>query len=179
MVDRLAARRGARWSANDGFDRLGSQAELPGAPPILLIKPGTFMNRVGRAASAACARAGVGTERLVVACDDADLPLGRLRIRPAGSAGGHNGLRSLIDELATEAFTRVRLGVRGSGREAVDLADYVLEPFSAAERDTASQLADLGADAVELIVTGGVEVAMNRFNGVRLGGEGTPGADPG
>jgi PTH1 family peptidyl-tRNA hydrolase len=96
--------------------------------------------------------------------DDADLELGRIRIRSAGSAGGHNGLRSLVGALREEGFPRVRLGVRGARRESSDLVDYVLEPFDADEEPLVDDLIERGADAVELILSAGLAAAMNRFN---------------
>lgn len=170
VVDRLAERGGERLPARPS----------PGAPAVFgevrrggrgigLAKPWTWMNRSGTAARAACARWRVGADRLLVVFDDADLDLGILRIRKGGGAGGHNGLRSLIDELETAAFPRVRLGIRGTRRPQGSLADYVLEPFDDDERDRADALVELAADAVELVARDGLDRAMNEFNGRRAG----------
>jgi PTH1 family peptidyl-tRNA hydrolase len=123
------------------------------------------MNRSGRAALALLRRYDESPAALLVIHDDADLELGRLRIRPTGRAGGHNGLRSLIASLGSEEFPRIKLGVRGEGRGEADLADYVLEEFAPQERTTASALVMLGADAVEAVLGGGLEPAMNLMNG--------------
>ena len=108
---------------------------------------------------------------MLVVYDDADLELGRLRLRRGGGAGGHNGVRSLIEVLGTADFPRVRLGVRGEGRDERDLADYVLDEFREAESPVAEALAELGADAVEEVMESGLETAMNRYNGRRAGTE--------
>ncbi len=141
-------------------------AEVPVAgEPVVLAKPMTFMNDCGRAAVAVCTRYHAEPTSLVAVYDDADLALGRIRIRPHGSAGGHNGVRSMISALGTEAFPRVRLGVRGVGRTEQDLADYVLDGFEPDERPLAAGLVVLGADAVQTLLRDGLEAAMRAFNG--------------
>ena len=166
VADLLAERRQAAFSRPDGITGLALVAEVVIAQePVILAKPRTFMNRSGRAALALCRYFQVGAGDLVVVHDDADLPLGRVRIRQGGSAGGHNGIRSVILSLGTEEFTRVKLGVLGTGRGDGDLADYVLEEFAAEERALADSLAALGAEAVEAVIGEGIAPAMNRFNG--------------
>jgi PTH1 family peptidyl-tRNA hydrolase len=123
------------------------------------------MNRSGRAAVALCARYAVEPSRILLVYDDADLELGRIRLRLQGGAGGHNGVRSTINALRTEQIPRLRLGVRGAGRGEAELADYVLEPFEAAEEPVAAALVDLGVEAVEAVLEKGVEAAMNAYNG--------------
>jgi PTH1 family peptidyl-tRNA hydrolase len=135
-----------------------------GRERVLLAKPRTFMNRSGDAVAALCRRRGVEGHAIVVVHDDADLELGRLRVRPRGGSGGHNGLRSLGERLGTEEFTRVRLGVCGARRREQDLADYVLSPFDADELATVEELLDRGARAVEHVIAEGVIAAMNLFN---------------
>jgi len=122
------------------------------------------MNRSGRAAIALREHYGVQPEDLLVVYDDADLELGRIRIRPDGGAGGHNGMRSVITALGSEAFPRVRLGVLGHERDSTELADYVLAEFDADEEPAARSLVVLGADAVEAALEDGIPEAMNRFN---------------
>jgi PTH1 family peptidyl-tRNA hydrolase len=100
-----------------------------------------------------------------VVYDDADLEIGRIRIRERGGAGGHNGMRSLIAALDSEEIPRVRLGVLGRDRESSDLAEYVLRQFDPEEEQAARALVEMGADAVETVVSQGVAIAMNRFNG--------------
>ena len=103
------------------------------------------MNRSGRAAAAALGRYACSLPDLLVVFDDADLALGRVRVRQGGGAGGHNGLRSLMDVLRAAEFGRVKLGVKGEGREEADLADYVLRSFDPGERAVVEPMIDLGS----------------------------------
>jgi PTH1 family peptidyl-tRNA hydrolase len=105
---------------------------------------------------------------LLVVYDDADLELGRLRIRPRGTAGGHNGLQSVIDELGTTEIPRLRLGVCGAGRPSRALADYVLTAFEADEVPAAERLVQAAVEAVGDVLEGGLVAAMNRYNAPRL-----------
>jgi peptidyl-tRNA hydrolase, PTH1 family len=164
VLDGLAT----RWRASFRVDRETSSwtAEAALGPhPVLLAKPRTFMNRSGRAASALCRGLGVGPDELLVVYDDADLELGRVRVRPRGTAGGHNGLQSILDTLATLEIPRLRLGVCGAGRAAQDLADYVLSPFEPAEQAAADELALRGVEVVESILELGLAAAMARGPG--------------
>jgi PTH1 family peptidyl-tRNA hydrolase len=122
------------------------------------------MNRSGLAAAALCSHYSAGPAQLLVVHDDADLELGRLRVRPEGRAGGHNGLRSLIEALGSQQFPRVKLGIRGASRGEGDLAAYVLDVFEPAERSVADALVERGVRAVEAILAHGVAEAMNRCN---------------
>ena len=105
---------------------------------------------------------------LLVVHDDADLELGRLRVRPGGRAGGHNGMLSLIEALRTDRIPRVKLGVRGAGRDEVELAEYVLEDFASDEGPIAEKLADLAVEAVGSVLDHGLETTMNRYNACLL-----------
>jgi peptidyl-tRNA hydrolase, PTH1 family len=165
-LDTLAARAGARLEAAGALrpDAWWSRASLEGRP-VVLAKPRTFMNRSGRAAAALCRTFETDPGDLVVVHDDADLALGRVRVRRGGASGGHNGLRSLIDVLGTSDFVRVRLGVRGPAREESELADYVLDPFEPSEESTAAELVEVGADATLSFLSAGLDATMNRFNG--------------
>lgn len=133
---------------------------------VALVRPETWMNRSGAAVVAALAACSMGLDRLIVTYDDADLPLGRLRVRPGGSAGGHNGVRSVMDTLGSGAFVRVRLGVAGEGRETMSLADYVLAPFAPEEAERVEAMVGRGSSAVESVVREGVSRAMNTWNGL-------------
>ena len=166
VADVLAERTGAAFTARGDLGRLAftAAAEIEGER-IVLAKPRTLMNLSGRAAAALCRRYDVEAADLLVVYDDADLALGRVRVRPEGGTGGHNGIRSLVEVLGTKAFPRVKLGVRGEGRDARDLADYVLDRFLPAERETVARMVALGADAVEAVVASGVEKAQRAFNG--------------
>jgi len=131
--------------------------------PVWLVEPLTYMNNSGRAVAAVLRAARAGADNLVVVLDDADLPVGRLRIRRSGGSGGHKGLASIISFLGTEAFTRVRIGIGHSA--AGGLIEHVLQPFSASERERMAVVIDQAAQAVLCIIDSGVEEAMNLFNG--------------
>jgi PTH1 family peptidyl-tRNA hydrolase len=162
VLDRLAEKQDLTFSISTDLKRYAWCA-MSAAGPVLA-KPRTYMNRSGRAAAALCRFHGARPEELLVVYDDADLPLGRIRIRRTGGAGGHNGIRSLIEVLGTPDFPRVRLGVKGEGRDDGDLADYVLDSFELDELQHVGPLIDLGVEGVEEILERGIEAAMNRFN---------------
>jgi PTH1 family peptidyl-tRNA hydrolase len=132
---------------------------------VLLVKPARFMNQSGPPLRAALrnANATYGTDLLVVT-DDADLPLGRIRLRRGGSAGGHNGLRDIIEALGTDQFARLRVGIGRNG----EMVDHVLSTFSKGEDELAREAIAIAADAVEAWLAEGTDVAMNAFNGVDL-----------
>ena len=134
-----------------------------GRAEVLLLKPETYMNRSGESVAAACADRGISYDHVVVAYDDADLPLGRLRVRRGGGSAGHRGIASIIEHTQSRDFVRVRLGI---GRPAadVDLAEHVLSPVPPAMREPLHRAVSRAADAVESIVVHGVERAMQQFN---------------
>jgi PTH1 family peptidyl-tRNA hydrolase len=134
---------------------------------VAIARPQTFMNDSGRAVGKLLDRYRLTPAELIVVYDDVDLPLGRVRIRAKGGPGTHNGMRSVVAEVG-EAFARVRCGVAPADPEremAADLAEYVLRPFDADERETADGLVGRAADATLVAVRDGVEAAMARFNG--------------
>jgi PTH1 family peptidyl-tRNA hydrolase len=155
-VDELARRHGGVWCPAD----LNRVATLPGA--LLVAKPQAFMNRSGAALEALLCAEGLTIEEVLVAVDDVDLPLGRLRLRAAGGPGTHNGLRDICHRLGP-SFARARMGVGGAER-ADDLAAYVLSPFSLDEEALVADLVQRAADAIEVAVRDGVTEAMNRYN---------------
>ena len=130
----------------------------------VLVKPLTYMNLSGGPVQEWChfVKADPAKE-LIVICDDIDLAPGQLRIRAKGSAGGHNGLKHIIERLGTQDFTRIRIGV-GAKPEGWDLADHVLSRFSPEDRKKVDEAICLAADAVEMILEKGVDAAMNEFN---------------
>jgi peptidyl-tRNA hydrolase, PTH1 family len=132
---------------------------------VLLVKPMRYMNLSGAPLRAAIRQTDVdvGSDLLVVT-DDIDLPLGRLRLRRSGSAGGHNGLRSIIDAFGTDEFNRLRVGVGRAGTA----ARHVLATFRPEERDLATEMVAIGADAAERWLRDGIDEAMNAFNGLEL-----------
>ncbi len=137
---------------------------------VVLAKPRSFMNNSGEGVSYLLARFGGCAGDLVVIYDDMELPLGQLRIRPSGSAGGHNGVSSIIAALRTDAFPRIRLGI-GAPPEGRDRVSYVLGRFSGEEEDLIAPAIDRVAATVKCILEEGIDAAMNRFNG--LGQEGS------
>lgn len=127
----------------------------------LLAKPLTFMNLSGEAVGALARRYRLDPADIIVVCDDVNLPLGRLRIRARGSAGGHKGLHSIIRSLGTGDYPRVRVGIGSPER---DMVDFVLSRFRRDERKVVLEAVGRAADAVEAVLAEGIESAMNRFN---------------
>jgi PTH1 family peptidyl-tRNA hydrolase len=161
VVDALAQARGLRWRR---FPWLSPLAWVAEGGPMILTKPRTFMNRSGIAIRSLCRRYRVEPMNVLAVYDDADLELGRMRLRKSGGSGGHNGVRSLAWELETDEFPRIRLGVRGAGRGTSDLAEYLLSDFDDAEQEAVRSMLALAGKALETAVEQGVESAMNRFN---------------
>ena len=132
---------------------------------VLLVKPMRYMNRSGAPLRAALRQTDVEmATNLLVVSDDIDLPLGRIRMRRSGSAGGHNGLRDIIATFGTDEFARLRIGVGRAGTA----ASHVLATFRPDERDAATEMVAVGADAADRWLREGIEAAMNAFNGVDL-----------
>lgn len=144
-----------------GYHAYYGQGKFTGQD-VVLAKPMTFMNQSGLAAAALSRAFGVEPARLLVIHDDLDLPPATLRIRPGGGSGGHNGLKSIIFYLGTEAFPRLRIGI--GKPEHQDPADYVLEPLAAAELSQLEAVVNEAVQAVFCLVEEGVNTAMNRFN---------------
>lgn len=166
----MAAARGVKLKAAGELRSRAWVAECANlARPIVLAKPRCYMNRSGRAGAALGRHYGLPPHDFLVVHDDADLGLGRIRIRSGGGAGGHNGIRSLIEVFGTDAFDRVKLGVRGPDREQADLADYVLSRFGSDEEPVVERLVGLAAEAIDFILSEGMDCAMNRYNGRSAG----------
>lgn len=141
----------------------GTVATIAGQP-VALVKPMTFMNRSGYAVREAVLHYGLGVDRIVVVCDDVNLPFGTLRLRATGSHGGQRGLESIIDTLGTDAFARQRIGI-DVPRDADTLIDYVLEAFTEEEATDLPIVLDRACDQLESFVRDGWGVAASRFNG--------------
>lgn len=135
-----------------------------GGERCLLLKPGTFMNLSGESVSAAADFYKIPPERVVIMYDDITLPPGKLRIRRKGSAGGHNGMKSIIALLGTEEFPRIRIGVGAKPRPDYDLADWVLSKFTEEDMKLLDGALENAAKAAELIVQGKIDEAMNKFS---------------
>ena len=145
------------------FKALTATAEI-GGQKVLLMKPQTFMNLSGEAVGQAARFYKLPPERVLVVSDEVSLPLGRLRIRQKGSAGGHNGLKSIIAALGSEGFPRVRVGVGAPPHPDYDMADWVLSVFRNQDLEEMQHAAAEAADAVVCYISDGPERAMNRFN---------------
>ena len=129
---------------------------------ILVMKPQTYMNLSGEAVGEAARFYKIPADHVIVISDDISLPLGKLRVRGSGSAGGHNGLKNIIAHLGTDAFPRVKVGV---GVPEHDIVDWVIGPFTASERKVIDGVLDRALGAAECIITDGVSAAQNRYNG--------------
>jgi peptidyl-tRNA hydrolase, PTH1 family len=160
-VDAMAERAGIRVTRPESKSLVGL-GKLAGTD-VVLAKPQTFMNLSGTAVRMLLERYECGPEDLIVVSDEAMLPWGTLRIRERGSAGGHNGLNSIIGSLGTNEFIRLRLGVQPE-HPMGDMGDHVLGVMRKPEREIATQMATEAAEAVETILSEGVGKAMTRFN---------------
>ena len=160
VLDELAQRHGGSWRSK--FSGSLSEVRL-GDARVALLKPETYMNESGRSLGAAARFFKVEPEQVLVVHDDVDLETGRLQARAGGGLAGHNGLRSLAQHLGSQDFLRVRIGVGRPGRgDPRSVADWVLSAF--APEDDAEALVSRSADAVETIVSDGLEAAQQRFN---------------
>jgi PTH1 family peptidyl-tRNA hydrolase len=159
IVDLLASRHGLAW---EGAPAEALMAKWRGAG-ALIVKPLTFMNLSGHAVGDLLRYFKVEVADLLVIVDEVQLELGRLRTRTKGSAGGHNGLKSLIEQLGTDEFARLRFGV-GRGDSRRDLADHVLATFDKDEQPVVTEAIARAADAAEVFVSEGLGPMMNRFN---------------
>lgn len=161
VAETLSRRSGGDWEAAPrGIDALIARARARG---VLLARPLTFMNLSGPPVAGLLQFFKIELPDLLVVLDDVNLELGRIRVRAGGSAGGHNGLKSLIAALGADEFARLRIGVgRGDARR--DLADHVLARFEPDERPIVAEAVGRAADASEMFVAEGIAAAMNRFN---------------
>ena len=163
VVDTLAARHAIRLSRVECQAVIG-QGTIKGRP-VVLAKPQTFMNLSGVAVKPLMQKNEVEPKDLILVYDELALPWGSLRVRPNGSAAGHNGVQSVIDVLGTQEFPRVRLGVHpGHQLTAGRGADYLLSRFSRQQNETLEEFVGLAADATESIIAEGVSLSMTRFN---------------
>ena len=163
VVDEIARRHGIDWASGPSQIAETLVGKRFGTEPLMLAKPLTYMNNSGESVAALARYFGVSQDDLLVVVDEAALPFGRLRARARGSAGGHNGLKSIIERLGTNEFSRLRLGVgRGDGRR--DLADHVLARFERGEQADLETLIARAADAAEMFAAEGISKVMNVYN---------------
>lgn len=165
VVDRLAAGgSGTRFASK--FDGLLAETEID-YRRVLLLKPQTFMNLSGRSVRQAVLFYKIGLDDMLVVCDDLSLPLGKLRIRTGGSDGGQKGLRDIAQQLGSEQYPRLRIGIGERGT--IDATDFVLSRFRPSELPVIDDALIAATQAVAVWVTQGIQVAMNRFNGLGNG----------
>jgi PTH1 family peptidyl-tRNA hydrolase len=161
VVDRLAERHGIRVTRRDSKALIGL-GEIEGRP-VMLAKPQTYMNLSGDSLAPLIEKHGIELDRVVVVYDELDLPWMSVRIKPKGSAAGHNGMISVIQRLKSSEIVRVRLGIH-PGHPLNSGADYVLAPIKRSQKKELDELVETGAGAVQSIIAEGVEKAMTRFN---------------
>ncbi len=167
---------------NVGFlvaDELGDRGSFPiqrlkyhaltntaaiGGQGVLVMKPVTYMNLSGEAVGEAARFYKLPPDHVLVISDDVDLPLGKLRIRKGGSAGGHNGLKSVIQHLGSDQFPRLRVGVGGKPHPDYDMADWVLSKLTGEDKKAMDEAVKRAADAVECLLKEGIDKAMNKYN---------------
>jgi len=152
------------WTNNPRFQSRISSGVIEGGKKVILLLPQTFMNNSGDAVFAASRFWRVAIKDIVIVYDDLDLPVGAIRVRANGSAGGHKGMRSIIERLGTPAIKRVRIGIAGALRDRVPADKYVLERFGRNEKTLIEAAEQKAAEAVAAIVAEGIEAAMNRVN---------------
>ncbi len=161
VLDTLAETLGTLFS-KEKHKGLLAQATYKGQK-LLLVKPQTYMNRSGDCIAAVARNKIHDPADLLVAVDDINLPLGRLRLREGGSAGGHNGLKSTIERIGSDAFHRLRIGI-GDERQSADLSDHVLRKFLPEERPLVAEMVTKSVEAAQCWIAHGIERAMNEFN---------------
>ena len=163
VLDILAEKLGCKIDKSK-FQGLYGQTAYNGKK-IFLLKPQTYMNLSGRSVLQLSAYFSIPPQRIIVVFDDISLPPGRIRIRADGSAGGHNGIKSIITDVGSQNFPRVKVGVGSKPHPDQDLADWVLSSFSAGEEKALSVALNNAADAALLITEQGTQATANRFNG--------------
>jgi len=164
LLDRLADAWRVEWAARRKFNARVARADR-GDRRIFLCEPETYMNESGEAVSALMKFYKVPLPHLLVAVDDADLPLGTLRLRPEGSSGGHHGLESVERPLGTRAYARLRIGIGRRAADQREITDWVLAPFQKDEMPVLEKVLQTGCEQIECWLSAGVREAMNRFNG--------------
>jgi PTH1 family peptidyl-tRNA hydrolase len=164
LVDRLAVQWRAAWKLEKKFKARLAWLEQAGQK-VILCQPQTFMNASGEAVGALGRFYQLPAQRMLTVVDDADLPLGQIRLRAEGSSGGHHGLESIEQQLATREYPRLRLGIGRRAGDDREITDYVLGRFTAPERETVEEVLARAGQQVECWWSAGIKEAMNQFNG--------------
>ena len=160
LVDRLAAERDLKWKRDRKFRSKIASANAS----LVLTKPLTYMNLSGNAVARLQRFHKLDPDQILVVYDDVDLPIGRIRFRPEGSAGGHNGIKSLIEYLGTKEFPRLKIGIGSAGGRG-EMVGHVLGKFSQEEREELEKVLAIAQDGVNCALSAGLDRAMNQFNG--------------
>jgi peptidyl-tRNA hydrolase, PTH1 family len=161
LIDLLSAKLSIPLNPDNGLYQIG-EGRFKGQP-VVLLKPTTFMNRSGKAVNKALTKTGFTPSECMICYDDIHLDVGVIRLRPSGSAGGHNGVADIINHLHTRDFPRLRIGV-GSDFSRGQLSDYVLSPFNSDEMDQIEAALEVASEAILTFLRGGINLAMNKFN---------------
>ncbi|MSR66079.1 MAG: aminoacyl-tRNA hydrolase [Pedosphaera sp.] len=165
LAERLVARWSARWESRKEFDAKLARAEFA-SKPVWLCQPLTYMNLSGEAVAATSRFYKILPGQMLVVLDDADLPLGELRLRPQGGSGGHRGVESIAQHLGTSEFARLKIGIGRGENPKQELAGHVLGAFDPAEKARVELVLTRAAEQCECWLQHGVAKAMNDFNGV-------------
>ena len=166
-VDSLARAWSLSWQENKRFKGAITEGRAVDGSKIFLLKPLTYMNRSGQSVRAVLDWYKIAPSSILVIYDDMDLPVGRLRIRRSGSAGGHNGMKSIISHLGNQDFPRLRIGI-GKSEAKKQTVGHVLGKFSPEEKKVIQEILEISVNAVEKILSEGVDKAMNIFNSKKL-----------
>jgi PTH1 family peptidyl-tRNA hydrolase len=166
VLERIAQQHNVRIKQRCGPALISGEVTLGGQPAVL-VAPQTYMNRSGPALLPLFERFDVGAGAMIVVYDDLALPLGKLRIRLKGSAGGHNGVKSVISTLGSDEFLRVRVGIRPD-REVGDVREFVLSRVATGDRFLLDQAEEVAARAVETLIACGIDKARAEYNGIDL-----------
>src|SRR5262249_20604648 len=166
VVERIASAQSVRIKERCG-PALASSKIVLGSQPSALVMPMTYMNKSGSALAPVFERFEAGAGDMIVVYDDLALPLGKLRVRQKGSAGGHNGIKSIISTLESDEFLRIRIGIKPD-REVGDVRDFVLSRVAKGDRAVLEQTEETAIQAVETLIVSGLDKAMADFNGIDL-----------
>jgi PTH1 family peptidyl-tRNA hydrolase len=166
VLDRIAARERIRFKERAGQALISDKGMIAGQPAIL-VAPQTFMNDSGGAVPPLFERFESGPRDVIVIYDDIALPLGKIRVRQKGSAGGHNGIKSLISAFGSDEFLRIRVGIQPE-REIGDVRDFVLSEVAKADLELLDQAEEVAVNAVDTLVAAGIDEAMSQYNGIDL-----------
>lgn len=162
VLDYIAQRLNTKM-ATDKFSGLCSLASW-NDKKVLLLKPQTYMNLSGRSVLSAMSFYKINSDKTILIFDDVSLPVGKIRIRTKGSHGGQNGVKNILELCGTDKFPRIKVGVGNKPNEGWDLADWVLSKFSKSEIHSIDEVSECAYKAVEMIISGKIESAMNKFN---------------